>query len=95
MKRHIIESVREATLETLQELDLNPEDMAASALALTLAGQIDVEESGRTIAELAAKLLAVLESLGASPMARASLRKGGAPIVINQSSPLAELQKRG
>ncbi|GAB3372514.1 terminase small subunit [Amycolatopsis echigonensis] len=69
-----------ATESALAALDLEDEDQAAAALALRLASALDFEESGRTTAELAGKLLATLESLGATPAARkAVLPKGGAP----------------
>lgn len=92
MQQIIKVSVEQATIKTLEQLELTEADSAASALALTIAAQIDVETSGRTMAELAAKLLAVLESLGATPAARAALRKGAAPIVINTNGSLAKLR---
>lgn len=81
--------------ETLAELDLGEEDRAACALAVRLAEAIDVEGSGRTVSELAGKLLAVLESLGATPAARKALLKGvnqGAE--VRQRSTLDELRER-
>jgi hypothetical protein len=68
-----------AVRASLADLDVDGEDQAAVALALRLGSAIDDEESGRTLAELAGKLLAVLESLGATPAARkAIMPKGGA-----------------
>jgi hypothetical protein len=61
---------------TLKELDLGPEDKAGEALARRLATAIDQETSGRTVAELGRAMLAVLESLGATPAARKALMKG-------------------
>jgi hypothetical protein len=63
----------------LAELDLDGEDQAAIALALRLGSAIDAEESGRTLAELAGKLLAVLTELGATPAARKSIVPQAAP----------------
>jgi hypothetical protein len=73
------EDVLGAVRTALADLDVSGEDQGAIALALRLASAIDAEDSGRTVAELAGKLLAVLESLGATPAARkAILPKGGA-----------------
>ncbi|MBN6037466.1 hypothetical protein [Amycolatopsis sp. 195334CR] len=70
--------VADAVGVTLDVLDLADEDQAAAALARNLAERLDTEKSARTAAELAGKLLAVLESLGATPAARkAILPKGG------------------
>jgi len=57
---------------------------------------IDEETSGRTVAELAGKMLAVLESLGATPAARKALAKGVQPNVGGERQPSAldELRKR-
>lgn len=62
--------MREAVAEAVESLDLEDEDQAAVALALKLGATIDGEESGRTVAELAGKLLAVLAELGMTPAAR-------------------------
>ncbi|WP_153030658.1 hypothetical protein [Amycolatopsis sp. YIM 10] len=69
-----------AVERTLDTLDLEDEDAAACELARRLARAIDDETSGRTIAELGGKLLAVLGDLGATPAARkAIVPKGGTP----------------
>lgn len=83
---------------TLAKLELGQEDKAGAALARRLAKAIDQETSGRTVAELGRAMLAVLESLGATPAARKALAKGvgqgagdsGQP----QQSKLDELRKR-
>lgn len=81
-------SVTDALRRTLAELDLDDEDAAACALAWRLAELIDVEKSGRTSAELAGKLLATLNDLGATPAARkAVVPKGGAPGDGDNGSP--------
>lgn len=69
-------SLSDAVGATLDVLELAEEDAGAAALARRLAQTIEVEDSGRTVAELAGKLLAVLESLGATPAARKALLKG-------------------
>ncbi|MFC3490693.1 hypothetical protein ACFORH_42610, partial [Amycolatopsis roodepoortensis] len=63
-------SVSEALSVTLDELDLGREDAAASQLARRVAEVLDRERDGRKTAELARQMLAVLESLGATPAAR-------------------------
>lgn len=75
-------------------LDVSGEDEAAVALALRLAVAIDNEGSGRTVAELAGRLLAVLESLGATPAARKALAKGVPADGAAKQSALDELRKR-
>ncbi|WP_329069018.1 terminase small subunit [Amycolatopsis sp. NBC_01480] len=79
----------------LAELDLDGEDQAAIALALRLGSAIDAEDSGRTLAELAGKLLAVLNDLGATPAARkAVLPKGGPPERSPQQKAKDDLRAR-
>jgi hypothetical protein len=72
--------VHGAVVTTLAALDLDDEDVAAQALALSLASALDREDSGRTRAELAGKLLATLESLGATPAARKAVLPRGGPV---------------
>ncbi|EHR62639.1 terminase small subunit [Saccharomonospora cyanea] len=89
------QSVMDALRSTLGALDLDEEDQAACALAWRLAEAIDTEGSARALADLAGKLLQVLESLGATPAARKALVKGvdqGAG--ARQRSALDELRER-
>lgn len=87
--------VHGAVVTALAELDLDDEDQAAAALALRLASAIDSEESGRTVAELAGKLLSTLESLGATPAARkAVLPKGGPVERTPEQRAMDELKER-
>lgn len=86
--------VSEALRVTLAELDLSGQDQAASALAGRLAELLDAEESGRTAAELAGKLLATLESLGATPAARKALLKGVPAGESGKQSALDEFRAR-
>ncbi|NBH01948.1 hypothetical protein [Amycolatopsis sp. SID8362] len=65
--------VHAAVRASLAELDTEDEDQAAVALALRLGITIDGEKSGRTVAELAGKLLAVLAELGMTPAARKAI----------------------
>lgn len=74
--RDVLGAVRVA----LAELDLEGEDQAAIALALRLGEAIDAEDSGRTLAELTGKLLAVLVELGATPAARKAILPKGGPV---------------
>jgi hypothetical protein len=68
-----------AVAETIAALDLSTEDAAAVRLAGRYAATIDTaEDRAEAMEKLGPKLLAVLESLGATPAARAKLR-GGAP----------------
>lgn len=64
---------------TIRSLDVTGEDAAAVKLARLYATEIDqAEDKAAALDKLGPKLLAVLESLGATPTARAKL-KGGAP----------------
>ncbi|MGA6164297.1 terminase small subunit [Amycolatopsis magusensis] len=65
-----------AVRASVAALDLKAEDQGAAVLAGNLAERLDGEGSARPAAELAGKLLAVLESLGATPQARKALLKG-------------------
>ncbi|WP_455578070.1 terminase small subunit [Amycolatopsis japonica] len=86
--------VAESTQITLNALELTDTDTAAATLALKLAEALDNEKSGRTISELSAKLLAVLESLGATPAARKALQKGAPAIgTTSESGALADLRR--
>jgi hypothetical protein len=73
-----------AVHRTIAQLDLRPEDSAAATLAERYAETIDdttCNECGShadQLKELGPKLLTALESLGATPRARAAITKGGA-----------------
>jgi hypothetical protein len=82
-----------AVRSALAELDLIGADQGAVALAWKLAEAIDVEESGRTLAELSSRLLQTLESLGATPAARKAIAKG-VPTDGNTGSDLDDLRAR-
>lgn len=61
---------------TIDALTLSDEDKATARLAALYASQID--QDAETLEALGPKLLAALEALGASPRARAAIRKGPA-----------------
>lgn len=69
-----------AVHETIAKLTLTPEDTAAATLAEHYARTIDAAGGelleAEVLKELGPKLLACLEALGATPRARALLRKG-------------------
>ena len=71
-----------AVAETVAALDLKPEDAAAVKLAQQYAAAIDDSAHDGTRARasamrwIAPQLLAVLESLGATPLARSKLKGG-------------------
>lgn len=68
-----------AVSEMLRKLDLSPEDVAAARLAKKYAEAIDAaEDPQEALEKLGHRLLAALESLGATPKARALIKKGGA-----------------
>ncbi len=68
-----------AVAVTLDALKLAPEDTAAKRLAARYAAAIDTAESTQdALDKLGPKLLAVLESLGATPAARARPKEGKA-----------------
>lgn len=70
----------DAVRVTLAELKLADEDQAATRLARTYAKTIDdADDQQDALERLGPKLLAVLESLGATPAARARIRVGGVP----------------
>jgi hypothetical protein len=71
--------VSPAVAEAIQALPLAPEDAGAMQVARNLAQAIDdaiPEERVDVLARLAPKLLDALESLGATPRARAAIKKG-------------------
>ncbi|MGW3992214.1 terminase small subunit [Amycolatopsis sp. NPDC004772] len=63
-------SLYDAVDASIKELDLSPRDKGAAELARVLAREIDEERSGRTKAELAAKLQTALTALGLTPESR-------------------------
>jgi hypothetical protein len=70
-----------AVKKTITELDLDDMDAAAVELAEQYATAIDASycdkcEADSSLDTLGPKLLAVLESLGATPVARSKIRKG-------------------
>jgi len=65
-----------AVAETISGLTLADEDKGVAKLAALYASQID--QDPMMLEALGPKLLAALEALGASPRARAAIRKGPA-----------------
>jgi hypothetical protein len=60
--------------ETLEALNLEPEDVAAARLARKYAEALDeVEDPAKYVGIIGPSLLKVLESLGATPRARAEI----------------------
>lgn len=83
-------SLVKAVQEAVEVLALAPADQAAVRLALAYATAIDC---GEPVEKVGPPLLAVMEALGMTPRARASLAKGvtsGSTI----TSPLDELRAR-
>ena len=83
-----------AVAETLASLDLKPEDAAAAKLARRYARLIDQTPDPKQASvmwHLGAELHRVLESLGATPQARAALTKGTKP-AENKPNGLAKLR---
>src|SRR5262245_61273110 len=79
--RVVSELVIAAVEETIEALTLQPEDKAAVQLArkyATAIDEADPEDRAEVLEKLGPKMLTALESLGATPAARAKL-KGGAP----------------
>lgn len=78
--------------ETLASLDLKPEDAGMARLARHLARVIDQAPASKRASvtwHLGAELRQTLAELGASPMARARVKKGDA---IDLPSPVAGLR---
>lgn len=66
-----------AVAEALRTLELTAEDAAAAVLARRYAAAIDsADDQAEILKELGPRLLTVLESLGATPKARAMMKKG-------------------
>lgn len=80
---HSVGDLEAAVEETIDALDLKPEDAGAVELARKYAAIIDSAKDDRSKASamrwIAPQLLSCLESLGATPAARARL-KGGQPV---------------
>lgn len=77
MLRDASELLGPAVAGTLAALTLKPEDAAAAKLAQRYAAAIDTAGAPAEILDkLGPKLLAALESLGATPAARARLKEG-------------------
>ena len=77
MLRNASELLAPAVTETIAALKLAGEDAAAVRLAQRYAAAIDAaEDHAAALDRLGPKLLAVLESLGATPDARTRLKKG-------------------
>ena len=71
-----------AVAETLENLGLQPGDVALARLAEQYAAAIDAADpDGRpdVLSKLGGRLLSALDALGATPRARAALKKGVAP----------------
>ncbi len=77
MLRDAGELLGPAVTETIAALRLEDADTAAVKLAQRYAKAID--DGDDALEKLGPKLLAVLESLGATPAARARLKEGRAP----------------
>ena len=88
-----------AVATTIAELNLDDIDKAAVELAKHYAAAIDAGhcpecDADRDLEDLGHRLLAVLESLGATPAARSKQIKGGAPsAVANRLSVLREARR--
>ncbi len=79
MLRDAGELLAPAVAGSVAALTLTPADSAAVKLAQRYAAAIDsADETAETLEKLGPKLLAALESLGATPAARARLREGRA-----------------
>jgi hypothetical protein len=89
VRPRLVDFVREST----ERLDLQPEDTAVVALALSYAARIDiapVAEAVKVLNDLGPKLLAAMQALGATPQARAL--QGKKPTPDATVSPLAKLR---
>jgi len=86
-----------AVAETINALQLAPEDAAAVQLARRYAAILDdafaLDDEVRTWGDLGPKLLSVLESLGATPKARAAALKGGASRVESRLAAIREARR--
>lgn len=83
-------SLAAAIEQTITVLELADPDKAVAELALVYARTID--DDSDQLEALGPKLLAALESLGASPRARAAIKKGVSS--GNGPSPLDELRAK-
>ena len=87
------ESFTLAVEDVLRALKLDRSDMAARHLALQYAEVIDAG-GAETLKDFGPKLLTVLETLGATPRARAALSKGGPSGVNFGASTIDDLRAR-
>ena len=91
MLRDVGELLAPAVAAVIDVLPLAAGDMAAARLAQRYAAAIDTAEApGEALERLGPKLLAALESLGATPAARAKLKGGPEPGATED--PLARLR---
>jgi hypothetical protein len=80
MLRSVDNLIAPAVTETVDALDLAPEDAAAVRLAKQYAAAIDdapMDERVKVLSDLGPRLLTALTELGATPKARAAAMKGG------------------
>ena len=81
--REVSELLYPAVCETIAALDLDSKDAAAVKLAKQYARTIDEQPPGKayagTIRSLGPELHKILESLGATPAARAAIKKPAKP----------------
>lgn len=98
-RKPLANSMVAAVAESVKELPETPRDAGAIRLANRYAAAIDATPSGEqwaVLADLGPKLLAVLESLGATPKGRTALApKGGAASVgATSADGMDELRER-
>lgn len=80
--------------KTIANLDVSEEDSALIALVYDLAQRIPCEESGRTAAELAGKMLSALTALGATPEARKAIKEAAPSVNASGPSELDRLRQQ-
>lgn len=88
--------ILEALSDALTVAHYDKRDEATIALAAKLAQEIDAASEPRVIGDLATRLLAVLNALGLTPMARIAVAKGvSADVAVpNAQNTLDELRAR-
>lgn len=85
-----------AVAATVEALCTAPEDAAAVRLVQRYAAAIDgAVDRAEAMEKLGPKLLAGLESLGATPAARARLKTGGAPVVSSGIAAIRQARRSG
>ena len=96
MIRDASELLYPAVCETIAALGLDSTDAAAAKLARQYARTIDEQPPGKLYAAalrwLGPELHKILESLGATPAARAALKRGDKPAPTAQESKLDQLR---